>query len=171
MTATSPSASAVPELRSEPGGRREERSGRARPRNGSGYGRVGVSRSGTTCAFSRVEQAHVFRMLSRPMQLRFFFTIPSHGDDVVAEELNRFFAAQRILAGERQLVQDGGASACAVCVAVGFSCARAHNRSGCPEPEQTGLRGAGAVRAGAAPQLNGPRFVSGPRSRAANTPW
>ncbi len=50
------------------------------------------------------------------MQLR-FFTIPIHGGESTAEELNRFLAAQRILAVERHLVQDGGASAWAVCVA------------------------------------------------------
>ncbi|MBK1647294.1 hypothetical protein [Rhabdochromatium marinum] len=50
------------------------------------------------------------------MQLR-FFTIPIHGGEPIAEELNRFLAAQHILAVERHLVQDGGASAWAVCVA------------------------------------------------------
>lgn len=50
------------------------------------------------------------------MQLR-FFTIPIHGGEAIAEELNRFLASQRILAVERHLVQDGGASAWAICVA------------------------------------------------------
>ncbi len=50
------------------------------------------------------------------MQLR-FFTIPVFGGEPIAEELNRFLAAQRILVVERHLVQDGGASAWAICVA------------------------------------------------------
>ncbi len=50
------------------------------------------------------------------MQLR-FFTIPIQGGEAIAEELNRFLASQRILAVERHLVQDGGSSAWAVCIA------------------------------------------------------
>lgn len=50
------------------------------------------------------------------MQLR-FFTVPIHGSEAISEELNRFLASQRILVVERHLVQDGGASAWAVCVA------------------------------------------------------
>lgn len=49
------------------------------------------------------------------MQLR-FFTIPVLGGDEAAAELNRFLAAQRILAAERHLVQDGSASVWSVCV-------------------------------------------------------
>lgn len=49
------------------------------------------------------------------MQLR-FFTIPVYGSDDVAEDLNRFLAAHRILAIDRQLVQDNANSAWAVCV-------------------------------------------------------
>ena len=49
------------------------------------------------------------------MQLR-FFTIPIHGGGDIADELNRFLAGSRILSIDRQLVQDGGNSAWAICV-------------------------------------------------------
>ena len=49
------------------------------------------------------------------MQLR-FFTIPVYGGGEAADELNRFLAGHRILSVDRQLVQDGGNSAWAVCV-------------------------------------------------------
>jgi superfamily II DNA helicase RecQ len=49
------------------------------------------------------------------MQLR-FFTIPIPGGDEAAEELNRFLAAHRVLAVDRHLARDGGASVWAVCV-------------------------------------------------------
>ena len=49
------------------------------------------------------------------MQLR-FFTIPIPGGDEAAEELNRFLSAHRILAVDRQVARDGGASVWAVCV-------------------------------------------------------
>ncbi|GAB0150502.1 hypothetical protein McPS_32440 [Marichromatium sp. PS1] len=50
------------------------------------------------------------------MQLR-FFTIPIHGGEATVEALNRFLAAQRILSVERHLIEDGGASAWALCIA------------------------------------------------------
>ncbi|MDG4596605.1 MAG: HRDC domain-containing protein [Candidatus Contendobacter sp.] len=49
------------------------------------------------------------------MHLR-FFTIPIHGGDAVAAELNRFLGAHRILTIDRSLVQDGANSAWALCV-------------------------------------------------------
>jgi len=49
------------------------------------------------------------------MQLR-FYTVPIHGGDDVADELNRFLTGHRILAVERQFNQNGGASAWAICV-------------------------------------------------------
>lgn len=49
------------------------------------------------------------------MQLR-FLTIPLLGGEPAAEELNRFLAAQRILAVDRHLAHDGGSSVWAVCV-------------------------------------------------------
>jgi len=49
------------------------------------------------------------------MQLR-FFSIPVLGGDEATEELNRFLAGHRILAVDRQLVQDGANSLWTVCV-------------------------------------------------------
>lgn len=49
------------------------------------------------------------------MQFR-FFSIPIHGGEEQSEELNRFLASQRILAVERQLVQNASASVWALCV-------------------------------------------------------
>lgn len=49
------------------------------------------------------------------MRLR-FFTIPIHGSDEAAAELNHFLGAHRILAIDRSLVQDGANSAWALCV-------------------------------------------------------
>jgi superfamily II DNA helicase RecQ len=49
------------------------------------------------------------------MQLR-FFTVPVHGAEAVAEELNAFLASHRILAVDRSFVQDGANSAWALCV-------------------------------------------------------
>lgn len=49
------------------------------------------------------------------MHLR-FFTIPIHGGDEAATELNRFLGAHRILTIDRSLVQDGVNSAWALCV-------------------------------------------------------
>ncbi|MCP5197408.1 MAG: HRDC domain-containing protein [Gammaproteobacteria bacterium] len=49
------------------------------------------------------------------MHLR-FFTIPIHGGDEAAAELNRFLGAHRILSIDRSLVQDGVNSAWALCV-------------------------------------------------------
>lgn len=49
------------------------------------------------------------------MHLR-FFTVPIHGGEEVAAELNRFLGAHRILATDRSLVQDGANSAWALCV-------------------------------------------------------
>ena len=49
------------------------------------------------------------------MQLR-FFTIPIHGGEGIADELNRFLAGSRILSIDRHLAQDGSNSAWAVCV-------------------------------------------------------
>jgi superfamily II DNA helicase RecQ len=49
------------------------------------------------------------------MHLR-FFTVPVHGGDETAAELNRFLGAHRILAIDRSLVQDGANSAWALCV-------------------------------------------------------
>ncbi len=49
------------------------------------------------------------------MQLR-FFTVPIHAPEDAAAELNRFLAAHRILAIDRQLVSDGPNSAWTVCV-------------------------------------------------------
>ena len=49
------------------------------------------------------------------MRLR-FFTIPIHGGDEAAAELNHFLGAHRILAIDRSLVQDGANSAWALCV-------------------------------------------------------
>jgi len=49
------------------------------------------------------------------MQLR-FFTIPIHGGDEAADELNRFLGIHRILAVDRSFVQDGANSAWALCV-------------------------------------------------------
>ena len=49
------------------------------------------------------------------MQLR-FFTIPLLGGEAAADDLNRFLAAHRILAVDRQLAQDCGSSVWAVCV-------------------------------------------------------
>lgn len=49
------------------------------------------------------------------MHLR-FFTIPIHGGDEAAAELNRFLGAHRILTIDRSLVQDGANSAWALCV-------------------------------------------------------
>lgn len=50
------------------------------------------------------------------MQLR-FFTVPFHGGEGEAEDLNRFLAGQRILSIDRHFVVDGPHSAWAVCVA------------------------------------------------------
>ena len=50
-----------------------------------------------------------------PMLLR-FFTVPIHDGDEAAEELNRFLGAHRIVAIDRQFVQDGPNSAWALCV-------------------------------------------------------
>lgn len=50
------------------------------------------------------------------MQLR-FFTIPVHDTEDPAAELNRFLAAHRVLAIDRQLVPDGASSVWAICVA------------------------------------------------------
>lgn len=49
------------------------------------------------------------------MQLR-FFTIPVHGGDAAADELNRFFGSHRIVAVERSFIQDGANSAWSLCV-------------------------------------------------------
>lgn len=49
------------------------------------------------------------------MHLR-FFTVPIHGGDETAAELNRFLGAHRILTIDRSLVQDGANSAWALCV-------------------------------------------------------
>jgi len=46
----------------------------------------------------------------------YFATIPVFGGAEAAEELNRFLAGHRVVSVERELVQDGGASAWAVCV-------------------------------------------------------
>jgi len=48
----------------------------------------------------------------------FFFTIPIYGDDSSNEELNRLLASHRVVAVDRELVQDGSQSAWAVCVTV-----------------------------------------------------
>ena len=64
------------------------------------------------------------------MHLR-FFTIPIHGGDEAAAELNRFLGAHRILAIDRSLVQDGANSAWALCVS--FESAA--------DPSQPGKRG------------------------------
>lgn len=45
-----------------------------------------------------------------------FFTIPIHGGDSMASELNRFLSGHRILSVERQFISDGVNSAWAVCV-------------------------------------------------------
>ena len=50
------------------------------------------------------------------MQVR-FFTVPVFGDTTAEGELNAFLASHRILHVDRHLVQDGAASAWAVCVA------------------------------------------------------
>lgn len=50
------------------------------------------------------------------MRLR-FFTIPLHGGDESADDLNRFLAGHRILSIDRHFAQDGANSAWAVCVA------------------------------------------------------
>jgi hypothetical protein len=55
------------------------------------------------------------RVDREPMQLR-FFTIPIQGGEEAAEELDRFLAAERILSVDRRFVEDGGASAWALCV-------------------------------------------------------
>jgi hypothetical protein len=49
------------------------------------------------------------------MQLR-FFTVPIHAPDEAATELNRFLASHRILAIDRQLINDGANSAWTICV-------------------------------------------------------
>jgi superfamily II DNA helicase RecQ len=49
------------------------------------------------------------------MQIRFFL-VPTHGAEDAAIDLNRFLAAHRILAIERQFVADGPNSAWALCV-------------------------------------------------------
>jgi superfamily II DNA helicase RecQ len=49
------------------------------------------------------------------MQLRFFTILVLGGEDA-ADELNRFLAGHCVLAVDRQLVQNGGASVWAVCV-------------------------------------------------------
>jgi len=49
------------------------------------------------------------------VQLR-FFTIPVHGAEEAADELNRFLAEQRILGIDRQLVVDGANSVWTICV-------------------------------------------------------
>jgi superfamily II DNA helicase RecQ len=70
------------------------------------------------------------------MQVR-FFTIPIQGGEDAAEDLNRFLASQRILAIERNFVQDGSNSAWALCV----SFEPAGNAAGRPPPG-LGRRGA-----------------------------
>jgi superfamily II DNA helicase RecQ len=45
-----------------------------------------------------------------------FFTIPLHGGEDQAQELNRFLAGHRLLAIDRQFVADGANSAWAICV-------------------------------------------------------
>jgi superfamily II DNA helicase RecQ len=47
-----------------------------------------------------------------------FFTISVHGGEEAAEELNRFLAAHRVVAIDRELVHDGANSAWAVSVTV-----------------------------------------------------
>ncbi len=49
------------------------------------------------------------------MQIR-FFTIPVHGAEAAAEELNRFLVSQRILAIHRAFVPDGANSAWSICI-------------------------------------------------------
>ena len=49
------------------------------------------------------------------MQLR-FFTIPVHDGELSAEELSRFLSSHRIIAVDREFVQDGRDSAWAICV-------------------------------------------------------
>ncbi len=49
------------------------------------------------------------------MQLR-FFTIPIHGGEAAAEDLNRFLSMHRILAVDRSFAQDGASSAWALCI-------------------------------------------------------
>lgn len=63
------------------------------------------------------------------MQVR-FFTIPIQGGEAAVEDLNRFLASQRILAIERNFVQDGSNSAWALCV----SFEPAGNAAGRPPP-------------------------------------
>ena len=45
-----------------------------------------------------------------------FFTIPTFGGETAAEELDRFLAAHRIIALDREFIQDGQGSAWAICV-------------------------------------------------------
>lgn len=51
------------------------------------------------------------------MKLR-FFTIPVHGGDEAAEELNRFLASHRVVTVDREFVANGSNSAWSVCVTV-----------------------------------------------------
>ncbi|KAA3607195.1 MAG: hypothetical protein DWQ01_15960 [Planctomycetota bacterium] len=45
-----------------------------------------------------------------------FFTIPVFGGEEATQALNRFLASHRILSVDRELIQDGAASAWTVCV-------------------------------------------------------
>jgi superfamily II DNA helicase RecQ len=57
------------------------------------------------------------------VQLR-FFTIPVHGPEDGADDLNRFLAEQRVLGIDRQLVVDGANSVWTICVTFEQSGAR-----------------------------------------------